>query len=40
MKSEKREVVDLRDDDVCVTDLVNSSPLSKVIINEPLELAV
>jgi hypothetical protein len=40
MESEKREIVDLRDDDVSVIDLVNNSPLSKVIINEPLELAM
>jgi len=34
MDSEKCEIVDVRDDDdVSLIDLVNSSPLSKVIMN-------
>lgn len=40
MDSEKGEMVDFRDDDVYVLDLVNNLPLSKVIINEPLELGM
>jgi len=33
MDSEECEIVDFRDDDVSVIDLVNNSPLSKVIMN-------
>jgi hypothetical protein len=33
MESEKWEIVDFRDDDVSVIDLINHSPLSKVVVN-------
>jgi hypothetical protein len=38
--SKSGEIVDFEDNDVSVVDLVNNSPVNKVIINEPLGLGM